>query len=112
MTKGGPAVAVDIDGEVLTWHDGRLVGNEDSKKRARNASELGLEVSLLWGIPPVKANLEPNGDQYDYVGIAAALVSVSPGRAVLIEFPGEVEEYLSKWDVPDSEVAPGEEVIY
>lgn len=110
MQKGGPAVAVDIDGDVLVWHDGRLMGNQDMKDAAQRASLLQVKVSLIYGIPETTANLEPDGHgNYDYVGIASALVSVSPGRAALIEFPDEVENHLSKWDV---EAAEGEEVIY
>lgn len=110
MSNSEPVVAVDVDGVALVWQNGHLTGDEELKNRALLSSLLGEEVSLLWGTPPVKANLSPDeNEHYDYVGIAAALVATNPGRAVLTEFPLQVEEYLTKWDVPSS---PEEIVVY
>lgn len=92
--KGGPAVAVRIDNDVIVWQNGFLMGNQRLADKARVASIAGEEVRLHYGTPYVRANLEEPYD--DYLGVAAALVAISPGRAFLVEAPDTVWDFLEK----------------
>lgn len=106
---GGPIVLVDIDGRRAMWCAGRLYGDEELVREARLAAVASSAVPLHPFAPPVIASLESP------LGAAAALASYMPGRARIVEAPGEVWDRISVGgclDPPDSEpslwLRPGE----
>jgi len=92
----GPTVAVDIDGDLLMYCDNRLTGKKHLTDAAWVASIMQREVLLTARGPRVVANLD---NPEDFIAIAAALISVSPGRARVVEAPQEVLNMLRLTEV-------------
>lgn len=78
----GPTVSVETDGLAGAWCDGHFRGDKEILDEARRNIEIGYEYRLFntW----VKC-----GDDSP-LGIAAALCSYKPGRALIKQGPDEV----------------------
>ena len=89
-------IAVDADGELLTWIDGELNGELTRLENVRRAAELGLRVPYTVTGPVVIASLS------NPKGAAAALLAAAPGRTRILEAPASV---LDLFTVPDEATA-------
>lgn len=78
----GPTIAVENDGLVAAWTDGHFRGDKEIIKEARFNIELGYEYRLFsaW----VKCGEDTP------LGVAAALCSYRPGRALLVRATEDV----------------------
>lgn len=85
----GEVTAVDIDGSILLHVDGIIHGSKELRMRVWVAILTSESVPLVHGEQPVSASLDSP------LGVAAALVSASPGRARLIAAPQSVWSHLT-----------------
>lgn len=82
----GPTLSVETDGLAAAWCDGHWRGDEEISKEARFNVEIGYEYRLFgtW----VKCSEDTP------LGVAAALCSYLPGRALLQQAPQDVIDTL------------------
>jgi len=96
MTVENDRIVVVADGELVLWWQNRLWADRKATREQVELNATGrLPVTLLWGAPPVEANLD---DEKDLVAITAALMSAAPGRSYLVEAPAAVTDWFEKWD--------------
>jgi hypothetical protein len=79
-------IAVDSDGELITWVNGDITADKEIKKTIQFNSDIKLEVDLTLTGPTVEADLSPE----NHLGILAALMSVKPGRTRILDAPDDV----------------------
>lgn len=84
-------IAVDCDGDLLVASDGRIGGtNPDKVREARRAAADHEPVYLARYGEPAIASMGKD----DPVGVAAAMMSVFPGRSTVLEAPDVVWDWL------------------
>lgn len=82
-------IIVDIDGEIVTYYEGVLKASAETQKIIQHHSYLKTLVHTDYMDNPVEANLDGT-----LVNITAAIISVYPERARIIEAPRWVIEEL------------------
>lgn len=75
-------ISVENDGLAAAWCDGHFRGDPEILKEARFNIELGYEYRIF--------NAWVKCSDSSPVGIAAALCSYRPGRALIVQAPEEV----------------------
>lgn len=100
------SIVVAVDQDILTWTDGLLSGtNRTLVENAKIAALAELEVPLSYYGPTVPASLDKTEHP---ARIVAALMSVSPGRARILQCPDEVVRMMEPgWE----DAVPGEELV-
>lgn len=82
-------LVIDIDGELVIYYDGVFKTSEDILQTIKRNSFLGIKVQIHPEAEPIISSLEGNITQ-----VAAAIISVYPERARIIEAPPETLESL------------------
>lgn len=77
-----PKLIINIDGVDIIYYDGVLDAPVEMKKTIMRNAALNLPVQTIYMAEPVKASLEDT-----LVNVAAAIISVYPERARIIEAP-------------------------
>lgn len=95
------AIVVDVDGELVAWVNGKLVGNMELLENIHLAASLGRTIDITPMGPTVEANLE---DATDLLGVLAALMFAKPGRVRILELPEEVTKFLPQPTPTNEEV--------
>lgn len=85
------AVVVEIDGELLTWVNGSISGKKELLDDVKLFASLGKHVDITPMGPIVRAQID---NIENPMGALAALISVSPGRARILEVPQNVLDRL------------------
>lgn len=100
------SIVVAVEQDILTWTDGLLGGtNRELIESAKIAALAELEVPLTYHGPNVPASL--NRDEHP-ARIVAALLSVAPGRARVLQCPESVTDMMTPgWE----DAVPGEELV-
>lgn len=91
----GPVITVEVNGDLLTYEDKELTGKKSLIARVYKSCIEESKVPLTIYGPYVTANID---DPSDHLGIAAALISVSP-QAKVVEAPSSV------WDILQVDVS-------
>lgn len=86
----GPVTLVSIDNKVLQHVDGHLHGNQTLVVRAWLAIQSGTLCKIHPLGEPIQSSLSTD------LGVVAALVAAAPGRAVIVQAPASVWEYLEE----------------
>lgn len=99
MTKYREEYVVVIDDKMLTAVDGHLSGDKDLLRLAQQNALLRrpIQIAPPYG-EPVEAQLD---DPNNRLGIIAAMMSPSPGRAKVVRAPYEVERYFAEISDPE-----------
>ena len=82
-------LVIDVDGELVIYYDGVFKASEDMIKNIKRNAYLSVPVQLNPQSNPVISSLNES-----LANVAAAIISVYPERARIIEAPEEVLEIL------------------
>lgn len=87
-----PIIAVDADGELVIWINGRLKASESIKDKILLASELNLPT-LINDYKVIEASLE---NPRDLLAIYAAMINGAKGRSRILKAPQELYDLISR----------------
>jgi hypothetical protein len=82
-------LVVDVDGELVIYYDGVFKTSMEMVEQIKRNAFLGIEVQIHPNAKPVVSSLDGTITQ-----VAAAIISVYPERARIIEAPEETLQTL------------------
>ena len=91
-SKTNPTIVVDVDGKLIAWTDGQFGGDKELIKQAEYVGMLQRSVHPWFLIEPIRADLS---DEANRVGALAAMLGISPGRAIIREIDDSTMSKLS-----------------